>query len=318
MTEINALKPVSLREVWPNEAWDFTPWLADNLHLLGSKLNLELELVDTELTLPVAGRVDILAKQTSTEAKVVIENQLEESDDSHCLRLLGYAANADANILVWVARDFHPYHRGILSWLNESDNIAVYAVKVKAYQVGDNTAVDFELVIEPQQSQPGTTSTSTGMNTNTYYANFFRPVVAQLRNSGLHPVSRGGWRGGYRSFQTGYSDVIYAVSASDGDVWVSLVVSGADNQCIYHQLTQHRADIDAELNAAAEWEPGDESSWLILNMEADTGDLQAVEKWIVENLLLLRDVVQPHLGRVMGESTDAAEDAVSVESGVDG
>ena len=60
-----------------------------------------------EATLPVAGRVDIIAQQVSTKAKVVIENQLEESDDSHCLRLLGYAEiNADANILVWVARDF--------------------------------------------------------------------------------------------------------------------------------------------------------------------------------------------------------------------
>jgi hypothetical protein len=121
MPEINALEPVSLRQVWPDEARDFTPWLADNLHLLGAELNLALELVEVEATLPEAGRVDIIAQQVSTMAKVVIENQLEVSDDSHCLRLLGYAANADANILVWVARDFTPYHRSILSWLNESD-----------------------------------------------------------------------------------------------------------------------------------------------------------------------------------------------------
>ena len=137
MPEINALEPVSLRQVWPDEARDFTPWLADNLHLLGAELNLALELVEVEATLPEAGRVDIIAQQVSTMAKVVIENQLEVSDDSHCLRLLGYAANADANILVWVARDFTPYHRSVLSWLNESDNIAVYAVAVRAYRVGD-------------------------------------------------------------------------------------------------------------------------------------------------------------------------------------
>ena len=123
MPEINALEPVSLRQVWPDEARHFTPWLADHLHLLGSELNLALELVAVEATLPEAGRVDIIAQQASSMAKVVIENQLEVSDDSHCLRLLGYAANAGANILVWVARDFTDYHRSILSWLNESDNI---------------------------------------------------------------------------------------------------------------------------------------------------------------------------------------------------
>ena len=100
MPEINALKPVSLRDVWADEARDFTPWLAEHLHLLGVELNLALELVAVEATLPEAGRVDIIAQQVSTMAKVVIENQLEVSDDSHCLRLLGYAANADANILV--------------------------------------------------------------------------------------------------------------------------------------------------------------------------------------------------------------------------
>ena len=218
MPEVYALNPVCLRKVWPDEARDFTPWLAKHLDLLGSKLNLALHLVAVEATLPEAGRVDIIAEQVSTKAKVVIENQLEVSDDSHCLRLLGYAANADANILVWVARDFTPYHRSILSWLNESDNIAVYAVAVKAYRVGDAIAAAFQLVVEPPQSQPGTTST------NTYYANFYGPLVAQLRRSGLPPVGRGGWRGRWRSFQTGYTDVVYAAGLSEGKAWAFLDV----------------------------------------------------------------------------------------------
>ena len=263
---------MSLRKVWPDEARDLTPWLADHLHLLGSKLNLALELVAVESTLPEAGRVDIIAEQVGTKAKVVIENQLEVSDDSHCLRLLGYAANADANILVWVARDFTSYHRSTLSWLNESDNIAVYAVAVRAYRVGDAIAADFRLIIEPPQSQPGTASTSSGMTTNTYYADFYRPVVAQLRRSGLLPVSRGGWRGRWRSFQTGHPNVVYAAGLSEGKAWAFLSVYGTDNQHIYHALTQHRAEIDAQLCGGAEWEQGEEQSWVGLQTEAVTSD----------------------------------------------
>ena len=67
---------------------------------------------------------------------VVIENQLEQSDDSHCLRLLGYAATAEAYILVWVAQHFTTYHRSILNWVNEADTIDVYAVTV--HRVKDN------------------------------------------------------------------------------------------------------------------------------------------------------------------------------------
>ena len=52
MPEVYALEPVSLRQVWPDEARDFTPWLAKHLDLLGSELNLALELVAVEATLP--------------------------------------------------------------------------------------------------------------------------------------------------------------------------------------------------------------------------------------------------------------------------
>ena len=227
MVEVRALKRVSLRRVWPDEAGDFTPWLADNLSLLGSKLNLVLEREEVEVVLPGAGRVDILAKQAETGARVVIENQLGLSDDSHCLRLLGYAANAEANILVWVARDFRDYHRSILSWLNESDNIAVYAVAVRAYQVGDSLAVDFRLVVEPQE---GTASGPRRKTASTYDAEFYRPVVENLRRSGLQPMGRGGYRGRYRSFQTGYPDVHYSSGFSlGGRATASLVFTGLTN-----------------------------------------------------------------------------------------
>ena len=314
MPEIKALEPVSLRQVWPDESRDFTPWLADHLSLLGTKLNLALELVEVEATLPVAGRVDIIAQQVSTKAKVVIENQLEESDDSHCLRLLGYAANADANILVWVARDFTDYHRSILSWLNESDSIAVYAVAVRAYRVGDSVAADFQPIVEPPQTQPGTASTSTGMNPNTYYANFYRPVVAHLRSSGMLPVGRGGWRGRWRSFQTGYSSVVYAAALSDEKAWAFLAVEGAEKKHVYHALAQHRAEIDAKLNGSVEWDLRG-YSWLGLRTEALTSDpmlnLEAVGQWITENLLRLRDVMQPYLDRVMGDDATLRDDAES-------
>ena len=189
MEEIRLLQHLNLREAWPDEARNFTPWLADNIDLLGTKLDLALEQVQAEVTLPSAGRIDICAKQAGTGANVVIENQFGESDDSHCLRLLGYAANAEANILVWVASTFTSYHKSILKWLNDADTIHVYAVTVRAYRVGESLAADFQTVLEPQ-SQPGL-SRPDKKNSNTLYGEFYRPLVARLRQKGMQPLGRG-------------------------------------------------------------------------------------------------------------------------------
>lgn len=308
--EVHVLKPVSLRKVWPDEARDFTPWLANNLSLLGAELNLVLEQERQEVVLPGAGRVDILAKQATTEARVVIENQLGSSDDSHCLRLLGYAANADASILVWVARDFSDYHQSILSWLNESDNIAVYAVAIRAYQAGDSVAVDFRLIVEPQDD---TTSPPRSKTASTYYAEFYRPVVENLRRSGLKPVGRGGYRGRYRSFQTGYPSVYYSSGFSKGHPTVTLGCYGADKQHIFDTLTQHRDDIDDHLGAGTEWHERGDDRWVWLKAEKAIDDPSnipdEVGQWITENLLRLRGVVQPYLEKAMGDLDAPNEDA---------
>ena len=310
MPEIHPLEPESLGTGWPNEPQDFTPWLAQNLRLLGAQLNLELELEGTEVTLPGAGRVDILARQAVTNDSVVIENQLGQSDDSHCLRLLGYAANAEANILIWVARDFTPYYRSILDWLNQSNSIDVYAVAVKLYRVGDVLGVTFQVEVEPQRDQPAAPALAR-VTMSTRYADFYRPLAAQLRHSGLMPVRRGGWRGRWRSFETGYSpEIIYVAGMTEGKALVFLSIHGDDREEIYQALSQHREEMDREMEGAR-WDQGDRECSVTLQTDGvlsdDDADDDRLRQWMSSNLLQLREVMQPRLVQVMSELRPGGE-----------
>ena len=86
MTSTERLTPVPLREMWLHEAADFTPWLADNIDLLGEALDMVFEEVTTEAA--VGGfSADVVAVNGDAET-VLIENLLVSSDHGHVGQLI--------------------------------------------------------------------------------------------------------------------------------------------------------------------------------------------------------------------------------------
>ncbi len=312
MPDVSALEPARLREAWPNEARDFTPWLAENIALLGAELDLSLEQPQREVTLPVAGRVDIRARNARTGGSVVIENQLGESDDSHCLRLLGYAADTEANVLVWVAAGFSQYHKRILRWLNDADTIDVYAVRVRAYRVGDRLAVDFRTVVGPARSAERRPVTLT-----TLYGEFYRPLVDRLRRHRLQPVSRGGGRGRYRSFETGHSGATYWTGFDDYRPRVGLYLHGPGHQQRYDEIASKRAVIQEHAGRSVSLRP-EQAGIVVVRSEllrvaaSSEEQMEAGRRWMADALLSLRSAVQPRLDellRARDTHSGAAKDA---------
>lgn len=303
---------------WPNEAHDFTPWLVEHIHRLEATLNFNLKEAEREKTLSDAGRVDIYALQVETDAIVVIENQLGWSDDSHCLRLLGYAAKSEASILVWVAREFTSYHLSILRWLNEADNVDVYTVAVRAHRVGEALVVDFQTVVEPNQSR-GVTTPSTRKTMSTLCAEFYRPLVERLGRKGICTVGKGGWRGRYRSFQSGLDGVVYGTRVEDGMAHLFLCVGWRGlNKERFNELQQHQKEIGSKIGKTVYWMKEGEYSWegfchiLLKNkgsfsLTAPEKELEDMREWVADNLLSLRRALQPLLDQIR-QKEDALPD----------
>ncbi len=151
MVEVATLQEVELREVWPDEARDFTPWLAENPGLLAELLGLDLELVATEVSVgPFSA--DIVFRETAAEATVVVENLLEQTDHDHMGKLLTYAAGLEASYGVLVAKSFRPEHRSALNWLNSitQEGSGFFGVVVSAVRIADSPpAARLDLVVQP-------------------------------------------------------------------------------------------------------------------------------------------------------------------------
>ncbi len=112
------LEAVPLRDAWPHEAQDFTPWLAENLSLLSNLVGIPMELEDSEVNVEEFS-ADILARDPTDGSHVLIENQLEGSDHKHLGQILTYLAGLQSQTVIWVAQDFSSAHLSAVRWLNE-------------------------------------------------------------------------------------------------------------------------------------------------------------------------------------------------------
>ena len=152
---LDKLKKVDLRDVWPHEALDFTKWLSEepNLAILSSAVGIELELIETESS---AGsfNVDIYAQEAGTGRKVIIENQLEDTNHDHLGKVITYAAGKGAEVVVWVVARARDEHRQAIEWLNAhtDDEAAFFLVEIEVWSIGDSLpAPRFNVVEQPNE-----------------------------------------------------------------------------------------------------------------------------------------------------------------------
>lgn len=174
------LESVSLREFWQDEARDFTIWLAkkENLGILSDTLGMELELEGVEVFVGPY-KADIIAHDASSDARVVIENQLEKTNHDHLGKILTYASGLEAPIMIWIAREFSEEHRRALDFINEkaSPDLRCYGLEIKLWRIGDSpSAPQFKIVSSPNEySAEVKADTASGELTETksLYLNFW-------------------------------------------------------------------------------------------------------------------------------------------------
>jgi hypothetical protein len=149
---LGVMERVDLRQAWISESGDFTPWLAQNLKMLGETIGLSLELEAQEKNVGPF-RADILCRETSRDDHwVLIENQLERTDHGHLGQLLTYAAGLKAVTIVWIAERFTEEHRAALDWLNEitDERFGFFGLELELWRIGTSpVAPKFNVISKP-------------------------------------------------------------------------------------------------------------------------------------------------------------------------
>jgi hypothetical protein len=307
---IGKLEPAELRELWKNEALDFTSWLAENLDVLKDQLGLDLSIVEQEKSVGPFS-VDILAKDAAGRS-VIIENQLERTDHDHLGKVLTYLANLDAKVAIWISSDPRPEHVTAVDYLNENvpSDTEFYLVKLQAFRIGGSALAPL-FTIEAGPSEERTVAGETKKDLaekNKKRYEFFQQLLDRCREktnlfSNISPV--------------GYQNWVNATAGKGGLAWSMVAMgktsridlyfyslSAETNQKRFEALVAHREEIEKSFGEPLSWDFKASRKQQFVRSVCSIGGLENESKWqdiqieLVDRLIRMDAAFRPWIKQI--------------------
>ena len=313
MLNFSELKRISLREIWKNEASDFTTWLESNIQTLGTALDMDIEITSREASVGDFS-LDLLAQDLGSSRMVVIENQLTRTDHDHLGKLLTYAAGFNASTVIWIAEEIRNEHRQAMEWLNQrtDSETQFFAVVVEVLQIDDSKpALNFKLVVSPNEWQKSQTQKISGPLSfkQEKYRDYFQTLIDELREKHKFTGIRVAQPFNWQSFSSGIRGVRYRATFAQGNrvhALVKIDQKHLENRLdIFDTLKNQEVEIVDSLGSLLEWERRNDrrESFIIVSREGsiDSADseLEEIREWHIETLLKLKEVFTPEIEKVL-------------------
>lgn len=287
---LGKLVKVDLRDIWKHEAIDYTNWLAkdENLALLGEEIGINMHLVEKEASVGKFS-ADILAEEENTGRKIVIENQLEQTDHDHFGKLFTYGSGYEAGILIWICREVREEHRNAIDWLNErTDNsLNIFVLRMEVWKIADSQpAPKFQIVCSPNDWAKTVKNTASGSKLSTtnmlqieFWTNFNTFIQENHGQLRLRKPQAQHW----------YDISIDGISSSQA--YISLTVSFnrdfircefyiPNNKELFHKLSQHKTEIEKELGYGLTWQELPKAKASSIHIRKDNIKLKDGQTWV--------------------------------------
>lgn len=285
MQTIGALKKIEdLRTVWKNEERDFSAWLSksDNLALLGNEIGIDLLLEEREASVG-NGSIDILATEDGTGRKIIIENQLSDSNHDHLGKIISYAAGRDAKVIVWVVKRAKDEHQSAINWLNENtqEEIGFFLVEIELYQIGDSLpAPKFNILERPNEWTKAMRSDRDHSSTKQLQFNFwqtFRDYA--MKTDFVHSFTlRKARPQHWYDIGIGMAEAHISLTVNTQKKRIAASIYIPNDKQLYARFEQNRDIIEGELGFKLDWQPIPEGKAARISLEKNV-DLKLNSNW---------------------------------------
>ena len=289
LISLGKIEKVEIREIWKNEAKDFTSWLAkeENLTLLSDEIGINMTLIKTEAGVG-AFSADILAEEPNTGRKIVIENQLEQTDHDHFGKLFTYGSGLDAGILIWICKQLREEHRQAIDWLNEkTDNtLHVFVIQMEAWKIDNSRpAPKFQVICSPNDWAKTIKDSSKAnggklSNTNLLQLDFWTEFNIYMNEKYPGFKSRKPQPQHWYDIAVGSSQAHIALTVSFTKNFIRCELYIQDNKELFKKLEAQKDVIEQELNLELDWQELPKAKASTIIIAKDVAQLKNRGHWI--------------------------------------
>ena len=240
-----------LRTIWRNEEYDFSKWLAEpeNLSELSDSVGVSIQLEERES--PVGKfSVDIFATEEDTGRKIIIENQLEDTNHDHLGKIITYAAGKDASLIIWIVKHAKEEHKKAVEWLNNhlDESIGIFLIEIELWKIGESLpAPKFNVVEQPNDWAKSMKSDDSVSDTKKLEQDFWESFndYAKTNSKFIKSFSlRSPRPQQWYDFAVGTSDYHLVTTVNSQKNEISIGIYIRDNKELYSKFMEKVTDIE--------------------------------------------------------------------------
>ncbi len=278
------IKIDDLRTVWKHEAKDFSKWLSEEENLQELSKAVGIDIILTEIESSVGSfNVDLFANEENSNRKIIIENQLEDTNHDHLGKIITYASGKSADVIIWIVKRARDEHKQAVEWLNQhtDENIGFFLIEVELWKIGNSLPAPRFNVVERPNDWAKALKTVAGLsetkklqfdywNAFIEYAFNKSEFVKEFTKRKAQPQHWYNLAVGSSEYQLGL-----IVDSRKGKIAIDLYIN--DNKDIFNKLKEKQKDIEEFLETKLDWREAKKACRIVAETNGDIK--KGIEHW---------------------------------------
>ena len=289
-----------LRSVWQHETKDFSKWLAQecNLQQLSDAIGIDIVLEECESSVG-SFNVDLYAIEEGAERRIIIENQLEDTNHDHLGKLITYASGKGAEVIVWIVKRARDEHRQAIEWLNQNTGVKIgfFLVEIELWQIDDSAiAPKFNVVERPNAWAKQMKNVAGLSETKQLQLNFWQQLSEYIKSNESYAKEF--------SARKAQPQHWYDLSVGSSSYHVGLTVNtqkkrlGAeiyipDDKGKFAMFKQYAQEIEKSVGGKVEWREADKATRIITLYSYDISNESQwyfAFEWLMNKALIFKRI----------------------------